>query len=348
MTYRVVHYLNQFFAGIGGEEAAGQRPLLREGVVGPGQALAKALGAEAEIVATVICGDSYFAENIEAATAEIIELIRSCEAQGVVAGPAFNAGRYGTACGAVCKAVEEGLAIPTLTAMYPENPGVDLFRRDTIIVEATDSARGLRKAVPAMASLLLKRLRGERLGLPADEGYIARGLRRNLFRGEIGAERAATMLVKKLRGEPFETEYPMPVFDRVSPAPALKDLKGAKIALVTSGGIVPKGNPDHIEASSASRYGEYSIASVDDLTCSDYATAHGGYDSTAADDDADRVLPVDVLREMEREGLFAKLHDLFYTTVGNGTSVASAVRFGREIAQKLKEASVDAVILTST
>ena len=348
MTYRVVHYLNQFFAGIGGEEAAGQRPLLRQGIVGPGQALAAALGSEVEIVATVICGDGYFAEHIEAATAELIELSRSCQADGIGAGPAFNAGRYGTACGSVCKAVGETLSLPTLTAMYPENPGVDLFRRDTVIVEAADSARGLRKAVPVMASLLLKLLKKEELGLPSEEGYIARGLRRNLFRPEKGAERAVAMLVRKLRGEPFETEYPMPVFDRVPPAHALRDLKGARIALVTSGGIVPRGNPDHIEASSASRYGEYDISGVDDLTSAGYGTAHGGYDPTAADGDADRVLPVDVLREMEREGLFAKLHDLFYTTVGNGTPVAMAARFGREIARKLKEAAVDAVILTST
>ena len=34
----------------------------------------------------------------------------------------------------------------------------------------------------------------------------------------------------------------MPDFDRVAPNPPVADIK-AKIALVTSGGIVPKGNP---------------------------------------------------------------------------------------------------------
>ena len=61
------------------------------------------------------------------------------------------------------------------------------------------------------------------------------------------------MLVKKLKGEEFVTEFPMPDFDRVEPNPAVKDITKAKIALVTSGGIVPKGNPDHIESSSASK-----------------------------------------------------------------------------------------------
>ena len=33
------------------------------------------------------------------------------------------------------------------------------------------------------------------------------------------------MLVKKIKGEEFETEYPMPNFDRVEPNPAVKEFK---------------------------------------------------------------------------------------------------------------------------
>ena len=51
------------------------------------------------------------------------------------------------------------------------------------------------------------------------------------------------MLVKKLNGEPFETELPMPKLDRVPIAPAVKDLKKARIALLNTGGIVPVDNP---------------------------------------------------------------------------------------------------------
>ena len=73
---RVVHYINQFYAGIGGEDKAGVGPEVRKGCVGPGMALRSALDNEAEIVATVICGDSYFNENTESATAEILEMIK--------------------------------------------------------------------------------------------------------------------------------------------------------------------------------------------------------------------------------------------------------------------------------
>ena len=89
----------------------------------------------------------------------------------------------------------------------------------------------------------------------------------------------------------------------------------AKIALVTSGGIVPKGNPDPIESSSASNCSKYDIDGVMDLTEATYETAHGGYDPVYANEDADRVLPVDVLREFEKKGKTGSLHRYFYTTV---------------------------------
>ncbi len=82
-------------------------PIIRSGSVGPGAALQKLLDGNAEIVATVICGDTYFAENTEEAINKILKLVKDYEFNGFVAGPAFNAGRYGIACGAVCKAIKD-------------------------------------------------------------------------------------------------------------------------------------------------------------------------------------------------------------------------------------------------
>jgi len=48
MVYRVAHYLNQFFGGIGGEEHAGAAPILRDGPVGPGAMLQQCLGPRAD------------------------------------------------------------------------------------------------------------------------------------------------------------------------------------------------------------------------------------------------------------------------------------------------------------
>ena len=62
---RVVHYLNQFFGGLGGEEKAGAGLEARDGAVGPGKLLEPLLGGEARIVQTLICGDNYAVENQE-------------------------------------------------------------------------------------------------------------------------------------------------------------------------------------------------------------------------------------------------------------------------------------------
>mgnify|MGYP000171581148 CR=1 FL=1 len=121
---RVVQYINQFFAQIGGEEKADIPAELREGPVGPGLAFNAAWGDEAEVVATIICGDSYFNENLEKAQAEVLEMVKSQNPDMFIAGPAFNAGRYGVACGTIAKAVQDNLNIPVLTGMYVENwPG---------------------------------------------------------------------------------------------------------------------------------------------------------------------------------------------------------------------------------
>lgn len=345
---KIVHYINQFFAGIGGEEKADHEPEIRDGQVGPGAAIQAKLGDEAEIIATVICGDSYFGENLEEAEKRVLELVKSKNPDLFIAGPAFNAGRYGVACGAISKAVKEKLNIPVITGMYEENPGADIYKKDLYIVATKNNAAGMRDAVSKLVPLALKLANNEKIGKPCEEGYIERGIRVNHFDEKRGSKRAVETLLKKLKGEEFETEYPMPNFDRVEPGKAIKDLSKARIALVTSGGIVPKGNPDHIESSSASKYGKYDISSFDDLTDKTHETAHGGFDPVYCNQDPDRVLPVDVLREMEKEGKIGKLHEFFYSTTGNGTAVLSSVNFANEYTKELVEAGVDGVILTST
>jgi glycine reductase len=345
---KVVHYINQFFANVGGEEMAHIPAEVREGNVGPGLAFQQAFGDEAQIVATIVCGDSYFNENLEEAQKIIINMVKELQPDLFIAGPAFNAGRYGVACGTIAKAVKEQLNIPVLTGMYKENPGADMFKTSLYVVSTKNSAAGMRDAVKKMAPLALKLARGEKIGASSEEGYMPNGIRKNFFDTERGSKRAVKMLLNKLADKEFETEFPMPDFDRVAPNKAVKDISKSKIALVTSGGIVPKGNPDHIESSSASKYGKYDIDGVMDLTEATYETAHGGYDPVYANLDPDRVLPVDILREFEKQGKIGSLHRYFYTTVGNGTAVKSAKAFAAKFAQELKADGVDAVILTST
>lgn len=347
--YRIVHYVNQFFGGVGGEEKADCEPFTIKGPQGPGRLLEKLFreeNAEVEIVATVVCGDSYFADNQENVLREQIPVIQGYHPDLVVAGPAFNAGRYGMACGAVCQALEP-LGIPAITAMYKENPGLDQYRKTVLIVESADTVSGMDDAVRKMVRVGIKRLRGEEIESPRAEGCFEQGIRQNYFHDEPAYRRALDMLLRKINGETFETEYPIPFFDRVEPRPALADLEGMTIALVTSGGIVPTGNPDHIESSSASRYGKYPLDGVTTLETGTHQSAHGGYDNTYANEDPNRVLPIDMMRNLEK-ALGFKVHPWYYATVGNGTSVDNARKFAKEIAVELIRDGVQAVILTST
>jgi len=345
---KVVHYLNQFFGGIGGEEKADLSPRVTQGPIGPGRAIQNVLGEQGEVVATVICGDNYFAEHIEGASEEIRKLISPYQTDIVIAGPAFNAGRYGIACGAVCKMVQNQMRLPAVTGMYQENPGVDLYREDIYIIQTADSAKGMGEAVTKMVHIARKLVAREKIGRPSEEGYFAQGLLVNEISEKIGAERVIDMLLSKLRGEPFESEVPRPVYDRVKPAPPIKEISLATIAIVTDGGLVPRGNPDKIEIRTATRFGKYDIQNVNTLDAADYEVSHEGYDSVLIRQDPNRLVPVDVLRDLEKERRIGKLHDKFYSTAGVANIVEVMRRLGETIAKELKAEGVSGVLLTST
>jgi betaine reductase len=345
---RIVHYLNQFFAGLGGEEKAGIALEARDGSVGPGKLLEQLFGADGKVVQTLICGDNYAVENQEAMLDAAIEKISAANPDLFVAGPCFQAGRYGMAAGALCVTVEARLKIPAITAMAEENPGADLYREFLYIVDSGENAAKMRDAVSAMARLALKRLTGDAIGAPEEEGYLRRGLIRDQFVEQTASERLVDMLMAKVNGKTFISEMTPTTFTPVPLPPAVKDLAKAKVLLITDGGLVPKGNPDRIQGSAATRWGSYSIDGCDDLKGEDFEISHGGYDPQFVRQDPDRLVPLDVMRELEREGVIGKLHDAFISTSGLANPLSNTRRMGREMAERAKALDIDAIILTST
>jgi glycine reductase len=344
----VIHYLNQFFGGIGGEDKADTSPLVKPGAVGPGALLQKALGDEAKLIATVICGDSYFNEHMEDASAEVLRLIAAEKPDLVVAGPAFAAGRYGVACGEVCGAVKERLQVPAVTAMYPENPGVELYRRRTYILPAGNTAKDMAEVIGRLARFGLRLARREPVG-PADvEAYLPTGQRRNEFDPKSGAERMVEMLLRRLHQRPFTSEVQLPQYDQVNPAAALSGLENATIALVTTSGVVPTGNPDRLESWRATKWVRYPIGHLDEMSPAEWTCVHGGYDNGRVREDPHRAVPLDCMRELEKQGKIGRILPYLYTTVGNVQPVERARRFGREIARSLKEEGVHAALFTAT
>jgi glycine reductase len=345
---RVIHYVNQFFAGLGGEEQAGLKPGVQEGAAGAGRALQQALGENGEVVATVFCGDNFFAEHQEEATAELIRLMAAYGPQLLIAGPAFESGRYGVACGALCAAAQEQLGIPAVAGMDRDNAGADVYHKTIYIVPSGRAAAQMLPVLQRMARLGLRLAAGEALGRPAEEGYIPHGIAQVGFAEIPAAERVVDMLLAKLRGEPFETEVVPTRFEHAPPAAPVRDLASAVIALVTDGGLVPEGNPDHMESAGARRFSALPIAGLEELSPAEFDVYHSGCDTTYSNRDPHRLVPLDIMRELEHEGRFGRLHEYVYSTAGIGADVENSTRTGRGIAEQLKAAGVEGVILTST
>ena len=340
---RIVHYVNQFFAGIGGEDSAGTGPELRDGALGPGRKLATLLGDEHEIVATAICGDDYAASHAEFA-AELIAQARERGAEMIVAGPAFTSGRYGMACARITAAASEA-GLHGLASMHPENPGLG-EAAGTAVVESGETARQMKDSLERFAAAALKMAAGEEL--TAQDGRIGPVARTNRLAEKSAAERAVALVLTRLGGDRDATEIPLPDFDSVTPAAPVDDITEALVALVTEGGLVPAGNPDRLESARASKWVRHSLDGLDSAESGAFESVHGGFSTQWANADPNRILPLDVAREMEREGAIGRLHGEYLGTTGNGTTVADARRFGMEWAAELRQAGIQAAILSAT
>lgn len=338
----VVHYLNQFFAGLGGEEAAGHEPVRLEGPRGPGQGLA---GAGLPVDVTIACGDDRFAEREEASLRMLLDWLDEIAPDVLVCGPAFGSGRYGYACGVLAReAARRG--IPVVTAMTPDNPGVLAAEGAAYVVPTGSTVASMRDALPLVADLAGRLAAGGAVGSADEEGYLPRGLRRNVRAGSIGAVRAIEAALAKLGGE-VTTEV-APGNDRVPPPAPLADPSTATIALVTEAGCVPQGNPDRLPTRHANAWLRYPIDDVGSLSADRYVSVHAGFDTRAGNDDPNRLVPLDAARALEAAGRIGRIHREFFTTSGVDTPTATAAAFGQEMARELRDAGVEAVILTGT
>ena len=347
LPLRIVHYLNQFFGQIGGEDKADTPCQMKPGPVGPGILFQQLFGDRGKIAATIICGDNFAAQRLEEIGPRVAEMAAQHKPDLFLAGPAFHAGRYGMACGAACRAVGDRLKIPAVTGMSEDNPAVQVYRSHAYIVPTGKSSAGMRDAASKMAELSIILAEGRAL---AEGTYFPRGIRELVVLESSGAKRAVDMLVARLAGRHVPTELPLPRFEKIPPAPPLEDLTQATLFLATEGGVIPAGNPDGIEMSMATKFGKYSLAGLDRMSSERFTVAHGGYDNQYAKADPNVLIPLDVLRELVAEKKIAALGEVFYTTAGNATSMENAERFGKEIAQNIRRQYKEkvGVILTAT
>jgi betaine reductase len=347
---RVLHYLNQFFAGIGGEDKADQEVTFLPGAAGAGNLIHDALKQHNAEYATIACGDNYFHEQEAKALSAIHDIIEKYEPDIFIAGPAFNAGRYGLACAKVCSWVRDNWSIPAITAMHEDSPGTREIGRHVFVIQTGASTAAMQECVKRYAQLIEKLLTGEQAAIEnfRSEYCLAIPRRFTARADRPDYVRAVDMLLAKLSAKPYESEIPRVEAEHHAIPNLTVSLEDATLALVTEGGLVPKGNPDRLESTRGSKYLKYSISGIENLKQGEFQAMHTGYDTSTVDQDPDRILPLDAMRVLEKSKRFKKLHNYYFVTTGTGAMPSKMEELGGGIADELAGAGVNAVILTAT
>ena len=130
-------------------------------------------------------------------------------------------------------------------------------------------------------------------------------------------------------------------------APPVKDPSKATYLFVSTGGVVPMGNPDHITTGTADHYGVYDLTGQDTLKAGEWESVHGGYDHAYANADPLTHIPLDAFRKLEQEGKIGGLYPKIFCTVGNLNSETNAVNMAREILKELQDQNISAIVLGS-
>ena len=119
-----------------------------------------------EIVKVLSCGDNFInnEEKHKSILPEINRIFDDIKPDVFIAGPAFNAGRYGVACAKLCDYVKQQLGVPSVTSMYYENPAVKMYVKNNYIVESSETSAGMKKVLPVLANISLKLAKRERIG----------------------------------------------------------------------------------------------------------------------------------------------------------------------------------------
>jgi len=217
-----------------------------------------------------------------------------------------------------------------------------------LIVPTGASPVEMQAALAAMARLAIKLARKEPLGPAEVEGFLPRGVRSMYTRTAPGYRRALDMLKAKLLGQSFTTEVPILVPERVSPALPIADLSKATIALVTTGGLVRKGNPDKQVSANATRYFRHDVSELESLSGREWEAYHAGYFNHIVNKNPNYILPLSFMRDLERKGEIGGIYPYIYALPGVSTPVAQARRMGADVGRELQEARVAGCLLVAT
>ena len=117
---------------------------------------------------------------------------------------------------------------------------------------------------------------------------------------------------------------------------------------MTSGAIVPRGNPDRFKRCSDTKWARYSLAGLEALSPDAFECVHGGFYNQMASDNPNLVLPLDAVRELQREGAFGRLVDFYCSTTGTTSGSSTAGATGPRSRPPSSRERADGVLLVCT
>lgn len=145
-------------------------------------------------------------------------------------------------------------------------------------------------------------------------------------------------VVKGLQSEIFVPITPPPVW-----APVTKELKDMRVAMATAAGVHLKTDAKFNLA------GDFSFRAIPgSADASELMVSHGGYDNADVNQDVNCMFPIDRLNELAASGFIKEVGAYHYGFMGGGGNQEKFTNeTGPEIAKKLLEDGVDAVLLTA-
>ncbi|MBB2478981.1 glycine/betaine/sarcosine/D-proline family reductase selenoprotein B [Bacillus sp. APMAM] len=155
---KIILVLNHVQAGFGSDENAMLPPGGKKSAIGPGKTLEPFLAElDAKIIATLYCGDQYFASNPLEVQKKFVGFAKKFEADAVLCGPAMHYPLFGEMCGSLAKAFNEQ-GIPAIAAMSLENPATEKYSKDFPVVKMPKKGGiGLNDSLQNMAKLVVEK-----------------------------------------------------------------------------------------------------------------------------------------------------------------------------------------------
>ncbi len=141
-----------------------------------------------------------------------------------------------------------------------------------------------------------------------------------------------------LKSEIFVPITPKPVWTEVT-----KELKDMKVALATAAGV-------HLRSEKRFNFAGDSTYRLipGDASSNDLMVSHGGYDNADANKDINCMFPIERMKELAKDGIIKEFSEVNFGFMGGGgDQTAFNEVTGPEIAKQLKNANVDAVLLTA-